>query len=76
MFHCMSFLFFSSLILQQEHVQSAAGESSEPVKPSASASSSSLNAGFTLVRPQAPGIGRAPEENGPQSLGWHNCTDP
>uniref|UniRef100_A0A3Q3XBB5 UBA domain-containing protein n=1 Tax=Mola mola TaxID=94237 RepID=A0A3Q3XBB5_MOLML len=52
---------------------SASGESSEPVKPSASASSSSLNAGFTLVRPQAPGLGRAPEEDGPHSLEGHVC---
>uniref|UniRef100_UPI0037E8D5D5 intermembrane lipid transfer protein VPS13D n=1 Tax=Semicossyphus pulcher TaxID=241346 RepID=UPI0037E8D5D5 len=57
----------------KERVRSAAGRSSEQEKPRTSPSSTSSSTGFTLGRPQFPDSGRAPEEDGPQSLEDHVC---
>ncbi len=61
---------FLSFLLKKERVRSAAGRSSEQEKPrTPPSSSSSSSTGFTLGRPQVPDTGRAPEEDGPHSLG-------
>ncbi|KAM6982880.1 intermembrane lipid transfer protein VPS13D isoform 1-T1 [Tautogolabrus adspersus] len=56
----------------KDRVRSAAGRTNEQ-KPKTSPPTPVSSTGFTLGRPQFPGMGRAPEEDGPQSLEDHVC---